>query len=137
MQCIELFVAQRIARLPLQNRISGATLNLSTFKIHFSDPSRVCFFVGTKLTIFSGFINPFFDKFSNRAKIYNLRTVSFFFKKSLVNLSGIMHDIIFNFIEVHCHDVIKDAVTGNAELVDIRKPNFCLKVAGFQFFYKF
>ena len=53
MQRIELFVAQRIARLPLQNCISGAILSLSTFKNHISDPSRVCFFVGTKLTIFS------------------------------------------------------------------------------------
>lgn len=32
MQCIGLFVAQRIAALPLQNRISGAILGLSTFK---------------------------------------------------------------------------------------------------------
>ncbi len=32
MQCIELFVAQRIAALPLQNRILGAILGLSTFK---------------------------------------------------------------------------------------------------------
>ena len=32
MQCIELFVAQRIAVLPLQNRYSGAILGQSTFK---------------------------------------------------------------------------------------------------------
>lgn len=69
MQCIELFVAQMIAVLPLQNCISGAILSLSIFKSHFSAPSWGCFFVGTKLTIFNGFINPFFVKFSNRAKI--------------------------------------------------------------------
>lgn len=63
MQCIELFVAQRIAALPLQNCISGAILGLYTFKNHFSDPSRVCFFADTKLTIFSGIINPPFEKF--------------------------------------------------------------------------
>ncbi len=32
MQCIELFVAQRIAVLPSQNRYSGTILSLSTFK---------------------------------------------------------------------------------------------------------
>lgn len=53
MQCIELFVAQMIAVLPLQNCISGAILSLSIFKNHFSAPSWGCFFVGTKLTIFS------------------------------------------------------------------------------------
>ena len=38
MQCIELFVAQRIAQLPSQNRYSVAILSLSAVKNHISDP---------------------------------------------------------------------------------------------------
>ena len=53
MQRIELFVAQRIAVLPLQNRYSGAILGQSTFKNPLLRPFTGLLFVDTKLTIFS------------------------------------------------------------------------------------
>ena len=59
MQCIELFVAQRIEVLPLQKRFGRAILGLSTFKNYFQEPSQLYFFVGTKLTIFSGIVKFF------------------------------------------------------------------------------
>ncbi len=52
MQCIELFVAQRIALLPLQNRILEAILGQSTFKNPHLRPLAGLLLCGYKITLF-------------------------------------------------------------------------------------
>jgi hypothetical protein len=52
MQRIELFVAQRIAVLPLQNRYSGAILGQSTFKNPLLRPFTGLLFCGYKINDF-------------------------------------------------------------------------------------
>lgn len=52
MQCIELFVAQRIAWLPLQNRYLGAILGQSTFKNPLLSPLAGLLLCGFKINDF-------------------------------------------------------------------------------------
>jgi hypothetical protein len=52
MQRVELFVAQRIAVLPLQNRISAAILSLSTFKNPIFSPFPGLLLCGYKINDF-------------------------------------------------------------------------------------
>ena len=62
MQCIELFVAQWIAVLTLQNRFFEQSEAHLPSNFTIQDPFLVCFFVGTKLTLFSGLVKTFRDK---------------------------------------------------------------------------